>query len=45
MSWQAYALLAALSGGATAVLAKVGVAGVPSNLAMAVRTLVVLVFG
>ena len=44
MTWQSYALLAAIAGGATAVLAKIGVAGVPTNLAMALRTLVVLVF-
>ena len=44
VSWQAYAFLAALGGGVTAVLAKVGVEGVPSNLAMAIRTSVVLVF-
>jgi bacterial/archaeal transporter family protein len=42
--WQIYALLSALAGGATAVLAKVGVEAVPPNLAVAVRTLVVLVF-
>ena len=44
MNWAGYALLSALFAGATAVLAKVGVQGVPSNLATAVRTLVVLVF-
>ena len=43
-SWIYYALLSAAAAGATAILAKVGVQGVPSNLATAVRTLVVLVF-
>lgn len=44
MTWQIYALLSALAAGATAVLAKVGVESMPSNLATAIRTLVVLVF-
>ncbi|MET0285338.1 MAG: EamA family transporter [Polyangiales bacterium] len=44
MSWTFYALTSALAAAATAVLAKLGVAGVPSNLAVAVRTSVVLVF-
>jgi bacterial/archaeal transporter family protein len=44
MSWIHWALLSALFAGATAVLAKVGVTGVNSNLATAVRTAVVLVF-
>ena len=43
-SWIYYALLSAAAAGATAILAKVGVQSVPSNLATAVRTLVVLVF-
>lgn len=43
-SWIYYALLSAMAAGATAILAKVGVQGVPSNLATAVRTVVVLVF-
>lgn len=43
-SWIYYALLSAAAAGATAILAKVGVQGVPSNLATAVRTVVVLVF-
>ena len=37
-------LPSAMAAGATAILAKVGVQGVPSNLATAVRTAVVLVF-
>lgn len=44
MNWLAWALLSAVFAGATAVLAKVGVTGVDSNLATAVRTSVVLVF-
>jgi len=43
-SWLWYALLSAAAAGATAILAKLGVEGVPSNLATAVRTAVVLVF-
>jgi bacterial/archaeal transporter family protein len=43
-SWIFYALLSAAAAGATAILAKVGVQGVSSNLATAVRTAVVLVF-
>jgi bacterial/archaeal transporter family protein len=44
MNWLIWALLAAVFAGLTAVLAKVGVKGVDSNLATAVRTAVVLVF-
>ena len=44
MNWLFYALLSAIAAGPTAVLAKVGVRDVPSNLATAIRTLVVLVF-
>ena len=44
MNWFLWALLSALFAGITAVLAKVGVAGVNSNLATAIRTTVVLVF-
>ncbi|MDB6093052.1 MAG: protein of unknown function transrane [Verrucomicrobia bacterium] len=42
-SWVWWALLSAIFAGATAVLAKVGVSGVDSNLATAIRTSVVLV--
>jgi transporter family protein len=44
MTWIYWALLSALFAGATAVLAKVGVTGVSSNLATAIRTTVILVF-
>ncbi len=37
-------MLAAVASSATAILAKIGVQGVPSNVAVAVRTTVVLVF-
>lgn len=44
MNWFAWSLLSALFAGITAILAKVGVEGVNSNLATAIRTSVVLVF-
>lgn len=44
MSWLFWALLSALFAAATALLAKVGVAGIDSNLATAVRTTVILLF-
>ncbi len=44
MNWLVWSLLSALFAGLTAILAKVGVTGVDSNLATAVRTTVVLVF-
>lgn len=44
MNWIHWALLSALFAGITAVLAKVGVSGVNSNLATAIRTTVVLIF-
>jgi len=43
-NWFIWALLSAFFAGVTAILAKIGVAGVNSNLATAVRTTVVLVF-
>src|ERR1700710_877738 len=43
-SWLFWSLLSAGFAGVTAILAKVGVAGVDSNLATAIRTTVVLVF-
>lgn len=42
MSWKIYALVAALFAGLTAVFAKVGVQGIPSNVATLVRTMVVV---
>jgi transporter family protein len=44
MTWIGWALLSAVFAAATALLAKVGVAHVDSNLATALRTTVVLVF-
>ena len=43
MTWLLYALASAVTAAATAVLAKVGVEGVPSTLATAFRTTVVLI--
>jgi transporter family protein len=43
-SWIFWSLLSAVFAGLTAVLAKVGVTGVNSNLATAIRTTVILVF-
>jgi bacterial/archaeal transporter family protein len=43
MNWTAYALLGALAAGITAVLSKVGVENIPSNLAVLIRTGVVIV--
>jgi transporter family protein len=45
MNWFFWALLSALFAGVTAILAKVGVQNVSSNLATAIRTLVIFVFG
>jgi transporter family protein len=44
MSWLTWALLSAVFAGLTAILAKVGVKDVDSNLATAIRTTVILVF-
>lgn len=43
MSWLFYALLSAGAAALTAILAKIGVAGVPSTLATAVRTVVITI--
>jgi transporter family protein len=43
-SWLFWALLSALFAAATALLAKVGISGIDSNLATAIRTTVVFVF-
>ncbi len=42
MSWLPYALLSAAAAAATAILAKLGVGAIPSNLATAVRTTFIL---
>jgi transporter family protein len=44
MTWLAYACLSAVAAAFTAILAKIGVEGVPSTLATAIRTVVVVVF-
>ena len=44
MNWLTWALLSALFAGLTAILAKIGVTGIDSNLATAIRTTVVLAF-
>ncbi len=43
--WLPWALLSAVAAALTAILAKIGVAGVPSTTATAIRTAVVLVLG
>lgn len=44
MDFRLWAVLSAVFAGATALLAKKGVEGVPSNLALAVRVVVVMLF-
>lgn len=44
MNWFLFALLSAVAAAATAILGKVGVKDVNSNLATAIRTIVVVVF-
>ena len=44
MDWRGYAGLSALFAGITAILAKIGVQDIPSNVATFIRTVVILVF-
>lgn len=44
MNWFGWAIVSAIFAGLTAILAKIGVEGVSSNLATAIRTAVILVF-
>src|SRR5215211_2560704 len=44
MSWIFYAFISAVAAAFTAILAKVGVEGVPSTLATAIRIVVIAVF-
>ena len=44
MSWLGFASIAALAAAATAILAKIGIEGVPSTLATAIRCVVVTIF-
>ena len=41
--WRLYAILSAVFAALTSILAKIGIKGVDSNLATAIRTVVVLV--
>ena len=41
--WKIYALLAAMFAALTAILAKIGIEGIDSNLATGIRTIVILV--
>lgn len=44
MSWLSYALLSALFAAFTAILAKIGIKNVDSNVATAIRTIVIVCF-
>lgn len=44
MTWFIYALFSALFAALTAILAKIGIKNVDSNLATAVRTIVIIIF-
>jgi len=44
MNWLTWSLLSAVFAALTAILAKIGIAGIDSNLATAVRTTVVVLF-
>lgn len=44
MNWIIYALLSAFFASLTAILAKIGIKGVDSSLATAIRTVVILIF-
>jgi transporter family protein len=44
MNWFLWALLSAFFAGVTAILAKVGVQNIDSNMATAIRTVVILIF-
>lgn len=44
MNWLVYAVLSAVFAAATSILAKIGIRNVDSNLATAVRTIVILLF-
>src|ERR1700742_4506187 len=44
MNWIAWALLSAVFAALTAIFAKIGITGIDSNLATAVRTTVIVVF-
>ncbi len=44
MSWLVYALISAFFGALTAILAKIGIKNIDSNLATAIRTVIILFF-
>ena len=44
MTWIFYAFISAIAAALTAILAKIGIEGVPSTLATAIRTVVVVFF-
>ena len=44
LDWKFFAVAAAIFASLTAILGKIGVAGVPSNFATLVRTVVILIF-
>jgi transporter family protein len=44
MNWLSWALLSAIFAALTAILAKIGVAGVDANVATAIRTSVIVIF-
>ena len=44
MTWVLYAGVSAVAAAMTAILAKIGIEGVPSNVATAIRTVVITVF-
>ena len=44
MGWMFYAFVSAAAAALTAILAKIGIEGIPSTLATAVRTVVIVIF-
>jgi len=44
MTWVPYACVSAAAAALTAILAKIGIEGVPSNLGTAIRTIVITAF-
>ena len=44
MGWTFYAFMSAAAAALTAILAKIGIEGIPSTLATAVRTVVIVIF-
>ena len=44
MGWMFYAFMSAAAAALTAILAKIGIEGIPSTLATAVRTVVIVIF-